>query len=281
MSGFSPDWLALREPVDHRSRDPRLAERLRSRFARHTSVNVADLGCGTGSNLRGTFHLLPDEQHWTLVDYDARLLAAARQAIAGWADASEAAPPASGDDLAVRKGGKRLRIRLRQADLNAVLDTALGSPLDLVTASAFFDLCSTDFIGRLAAAVAARRAVFFTVLTYNGEQAWQPSHKADEAMLAAFVRHQGGDKGFGPSAGPAAPAALRSAYGLAGYAVHEADSPWRLAKGDERLIGDLASGFAAAVAERSEVDAEVIAEWSSVERTAAVVGHTDTLAVPR
>ena len=281
MSGFSPEWLALREPVDHRSRDPRLAEQLRHHFAGRTSVDVVDLGCGTGSNVRGTFDLLPVVQRWTLVDYDPRLLAAARQAIEAWADACEAALPGTGDDLAVSKGGKRLRIRLRQADLNADLGAALGSAPDLVTASAFFDLCSTEFIGRLAAEVASRRAAFFTVLTYNGEQAWTPAHVVDEAMRAAFIRHQGGDKGFGASAGPAAPAALAAAFRAAGYAVHEGDSPWRLDQGDARLIRDLASGFAEAVAETGEVAATAIAEWSAVERIAALVGHTDTLAVPR
>jgi hypothetical protein len=149
-----------------------------------------------------------------------------------------------------------------------------------VTASAFFDLCSADFIGRLAVTIAARRAAFFTVLTYNGEQSWTPAHPADERMLAAFAKHQGGDKGFGPSTGPAAPTALGAAFRSAGYLVHEGDSPWRLGKGDERLIGDLATGFAAAVAETGEVDAATIAAWSAVKRTAAVVGHTDTLALP-
>lgn len=280
MSGFSPEWLALREPADHRSRDPRLAEKLRALFAGRNSVDVVDLGCGTGSNLRGTYHLLPDEQCWTLVDYDPRLLAAACQAIRTWADACEASSSRSDDPLIVLKGSKRLRVTLKRADLNAELDQALGPAPDLVTASAFFDLCSTAFIDRLAAAVAQRRAAFFTVLTYNGEQAWTPPHAADAGMLAAFTRHQAGDKGFGLSAGPSAPLALGAAFRSSGYAVHEGDSPWRLDKDDAGLIANLAAGFADAVAETGEIDATTIASWSAEPRTASVVGHTDTLAVP-
>lgn len=280
MSGFSPEWLALREPVDHRSRDQQLAERVREHFAGRREVKVVDLGCGTGSNLRGTYHLLPGEQHWTLVDYDPRLLAAARETILAWGDASEVPLTGSRDDLIVSKSGKRLHIRLRQADLNADLGSALGSAPDLVTASAFFDLCSADFITRLAAEIATRRAGFFTVLTYNGEQSWTPAHPADERLLAAFTKHQGGDKGFGPSAGPSAPAALITAFRSAGYVVHEGDSPWRMATSDAQLIADLASGFAAAVAETGEVDAATIAAWSGIKRTAAIVGHTDTFALP-
>jgi len=276
MSGFSPEWLALREPVDHRSRDAGLAGRLSKYFADRKSIRVVDLGCGTGSNLRGTFGLLPNEQDWTLVDYDARLLAAAREAILSWADTSEGA----GDTLTVSKHGKTLRVEFRQADLNADLDDALGPDPDIVTASAFFDLCSVRFIDRFAMAVAQRRAAFFTVLTYNGEQTWSPTHLADIQMLAAFCAHQTSDKGFGPSVGPQAASALRVAFEIAGYVVQEGDSPWQLGETDRQLIADLAGGFASAVAETGRMDASVLASWSALLRTAAVVGHTDTLATP-
>lgn len=279
MSGFSPEWLALREPVDHRSRDAALALRLQEHFAQASSIEIVDLGCGTGSNLRGTFHLLPDEQSWTLVDYDPRLLVAARRAIRMWADRADKADGESGP-LVVEKAGKRLTIDFRRFDLNTDLETALGVAPQMVTASAFFDLCSPDFIGHLTAAVAERRAVFFTVLTYNGQQTWTPSHPADRRMLSAFIAHQGSDKGFGASAGPMAAPSLGATFQSARYDVHEGDSPWRLGHGDERLIADLAEGFAAAVAETGAVDAVTITSWRELVRTAAMVGHTDTLAIP-
>lgn len=277
MSGFSPEWLALRESVDHRSRDTALAADLKAAFAGRASATIFDLGCGTGSNLRGTFKFLPDEQQWTLVDYDARLLAAARQSLTQWAGATHRH---EGDTLVLTQAGKRLRISFRQADLNAGLDCALGPTPDLVTASAFFDLCSERFISRLAAAVAARRAVFFTVLTYNGEQTWTPPHPADDMMRQSFCAHQLTDKGFGASSGPSAPGALTRSFRAAGYRVSDGDSPWRLGPPDSRLITDLAVGFAAAVAETGDVHADVIASWSAVARTHAIVGHTDILALP-
>jgi SAM-dependent methyltransferase len=277
MSGFSPEWLALREPVDHRSRDAGLMGELGAAFAGRTSVSVVDLGCGTGSNLRGTADLLPAEQSWTLVDYDPRLLAAARAALAGWADASH-------DDgaggLRLARGGKTIHVSFRQADLNRDLDTALGERPDLVTAAAFFDLASPEFIGSVAAAVASRRAIFFTVLTYNGQQSWTPAHPADGAMLRAFTDHQRTDKGFGASAGPAAPTALSATFQAAGYHVAEGDSPWILGPAQARLIGDLAAGFADAVAETGSVDTATVAAWRQVPRTGSIVGHTDTLALP-
>src|SRR6516164_2097662 len=86
MSEFSPAWLALREPVDHRSRSLELAQALAARFQQRSELTVVDLGCGTGSNMRATAPLFTDVQNWTLVDHDRRLLDAARGALSRWAE---------------------------------------------------------------------------------------------------------------------------------------------------------------------------------------------------
>ncbi len=276
MSGFSPEWLALREPVDHRSRCPKLAASLAAEFSGKSQVSVVDLGCGSGSNIRATSALLPAEQDWTLVDYDPRLLAAARERLATWADRCDT----SGNGLELHHGGRRLKVDFKQADLNSDLDRALGHAPDLVTASAFFDLCSDAFIQRFAAAVAKRKSAFFTVLTYNGEQDWTPGHTADAAMRDAFKAHQLGDKGFGPAAGWMAPKALAAAFQSLGYQCVEGDSPWRLGAKDRQLIADLATGFAGAVGETGSVKGDIIADWVRIERFEALVGHTDTFAQP-
>jgi len=52
MSGFSPEWLTLREPADHRARDPMLALKVADRLQKLPRITVTDLGCGTGSNIR-------------------------------------------------------------------------------------------------------------------------------------------------------------------------------------------------------------------------------------
>jgi SAM-dependent methyltransferase len=274
--GFSPQWLDLREPADHRSRDAWLANRLARHFAGRDSMTVVDLGCGTGSNLRAAAPHLAPGQGWMLVDYDQKLLDAAVDRLSAWADAATT----QDGGLLLAKGDKRISVSFRRADLTHDLDGPLGDSADLVTAAALFDLASPEFVAAFAAAVVRRRAAFYTVLTYNGVQDWTPNHAADEAMAAAFRVHQMGDKGFGPSAGPLAPGLLNAAFDAAGYRVSDGDSPWELGEGDEALIADLSVGFASAVRESGLVPAETIADWLTVRRMEAIVGHTDTLALP-
>ena len=280
MSGFSPEWLALREPADVRARDPGLLVALAQHLAARNALEVVDLGCGTGANMRSTAPALGPGQRWTLVDYDPTLLAAARVALLGWADETSE----NGTSIMLMKEGLDIAVTFRQADLMQELEAVVGGRPDLVTASALFDLCSADYIGRMSRAVAGEGAAFYTVLTYDGQQSWSPAHPADPEMIAAFNEHQQIDKGFGSAAGPAAPAALALAFRQRGYQVVEASTPWRIdgrRDVDERALLDaLAGGFAGAVADIGRVLPDVIAGWLAVRRDGCIVGHTDTLALP-
>ncbi|MBO0741131.1 MAG: class I SAM-dependent methyltransferase [Hyphomicrobiaceae bacterium] len=276
MTGFSTQWLDLREPADQRSRNRKLEGALAKHFDGWSPLTIVDLGCGTGANLRAVAPLLGPEQHWTLVDRDQALLDAAAHRLSTWADGADW----KDSQLALFKGAKRINVAFRCADLASDLDSALGPNANLVTASALFDLASAVFITGLARAVAARQSAFYTVLSYDGDQRWTPEHAADALMLEAFHTHQRCDKGLGPAAGPDAPDALSEAFSAADYRVCAGDSAWRLGPGDATLIAELARGFAAAVAETGLVTASSIATWCALSRSGAIVGHIDTLALP-
>jgi hypothetical protein len=277
MSGFSPEWLALREPADHAARDPRLLAEVAGRFAGRPSLSIVDLGCGAGSNLRGMAAHLPGEQAWTLVDYDARLLDAARAALRAWADEARD----EGDALVLAASGKRLSVTFRQADLSGDVGPVLTPKPDLVTAAALFDLVSEPWLRRFTATLAERRLPLYTVLTYDGLERWQPPHPLDAAILAAFHTHQTTDKGFGVASGPRAAGHLAASFSKLGYRVRSGDSPWRLGPDQRDLIGQLAAGIAGAAAQTgrvSRIDAEA---WAQARRDAAAeIGHRDIFAEP-
>jgi SAM-dependent methyltransferase len=278
MSGFSPEWLALREPVDHRSRDGGLADTLAGALAGRDPVRIVDLGCGSGSNLRALAPRLGARQAWRLVDHDPRLLDAARERLAVWADTAEARD----GGLQMTKDGRAIAVAFVAADLSGGVDAALGPAPDLVTAAALFDLASAPWIEAVAGAVAARGAAFHTALTYDGVEAWEPPHPADGAMLAAFHAHQRRDKGFGPAAGPDATGVLERAFAARGYRVAVAPSPWRVTRADGGLIAALAEGAAGAVRETGLVPEAAVADWLAARRSspACAVGHADLLALP-
>ncbi|MEM7508038.1 MAG: SAM-dependent methyltransferase [Pseudomonadota bacterium] len=251
---FSTDWLTLRADADARARNPALAEKLRQHFADWTSIRVLDLGAGTGNNMRATQPFLPPHQHWRLIDNDPQLLAGAQTL-------------------------PNTTVETVVADLANDIGALLADPPDLVTASAFFDLCSATWLQRFARSLAGSGAAFYTVLSYDGRENWKPPHEMDATILAAFHTDQRRDKGFGPSLGPDAHGFLANCLRDHGYRVHEGSSDWRLESGrDSELIAALAKGSATAVADH----VGNIEVWEAARRNAssALIGHQDLLALP-
>jgi SAM-dependent methyltransferase len=267
MSGFSPDWLKLREPADARARDDGLVRRLADHLAGRDKVRLVDLGCGTGSNLRALAPRLPMAQDWLLIDYDSRLLEAAGREIEAWREQAGADAPA---------------VSFERADLNTRIEDILAKPCDVVTASALFDLVSQSWLDRFAAALAARRRAFYTVLIYDGVMRWTPAHRADATIAKAFNAHQGSDKGFGAAAGPDAGPYLAARLRDEGYRVFTALSPWRLTRDDLPLILATAEGIANAARETGRLADAVIDDWLGSRPTleSCEIGHLDILALP-
>ena len=76
MSGFSADWLALREPFDVAARDDALAARFLAAVPR--GGMVVDLGAGAGSNIGRLRALAARDGRgfaWRHVDADQDLIA--------------------------------------------------------------------------------------------------------------------------------------------------------------------------------------------------------------
>lgn len=268
MSGFSPEWLRLREPADHRARDSALVARLAGHLVGREVVSIVDFGCGTGSNLRALAPALAARQSWRLVDYDPRLLDAARREIEDWPGRA---------DL------PGLSVAYESADLRSDLGRLLAEDCDLVTAAALFDLVSTDWLDGFATLLAERRRAFYTVLIYDGFMRWDPVHPLDDRIIAAFNAHQQTDKGFGAAAGPDAGPFLAARLRAAGFDVWEAPSPWLLGLADRPLILAACEGIAQAALETGAITAAESADWLASRQhiDRCEIGHWDILALPR
>lgn len=171
MSGFSPDWLALREPADAAARSAELARPFAAALPRRALV--VDLGAGTGSMGRWLAPFLPKDSRLLSLDGDAALLS--------------------------RANGPRLRRALGGALPRA----------DAYVSSALIDLVSVAWLRALLRR--ARGKPVLMCLAVDGRHAAVPPHSLDGRVFAAFARHQRRWKGLGRALGPDAPEALARA----------------------------------------------------------------------
>lgn len=278
MSGFSPEWLALREPADLAARNRQVLTACSRAFETRDTISVCDVGAGTGASVRALVDLLPPVQFWTLVDSDEANLAAAFQQLTRWGS------DVKGYDggLMLRKGDKQLHVRTHVCDI-AATPACWPRGTDLVTASALFDLASARWLDAFVALLATQKVALLSMLTFDGLITAEPAHPLDGAVADAFRNHQHGDKGFGPAAGPRAAEVLEVILENAGYTLETGDSPWSIDRGASALLYATLAGIASAVQETQTVPPEDIEQWlrSSVINTRLLtIGHRDVFAQP-
>lgn len=286
MSGFSTDWLALREPADAAARSTRLTAALATRLLSRRPLAILDLGAGTGANLRHLAGPLGGDQHWLLVDHDAQLLADLPQRVSRWADAQALSMTHEAEVIDVRGPGLRCRLTTRRLDLrDAVNDPRLYQDRRLVTASALLDLVSETWFETLVAHCRASSAALLFALSYDGRIVCLPREPEDDQICALVNIHQRGDKGFGAAMGPDAVDLAASCLTRAGYVVERARSDWQLMPQAAALHRPLIAGWAEAAAAIAPEHQATIADWRArrlahvaAGRSHLVVGHEDVAA---
>jgi hypothetical protein len=265
MSGFSAEWLALRESHDSRARNPNVRDAVAAAFKSFDTINVVDLASGAGSTVRAIKPYLPARQRWDLVDNDPHLLALACGGVL------------TGD---VERNAVQL-------DLSGNFEVIFESAKDLITASALFDLVSDAWLDRLARESAARALPVYAALTYDGRIDLFPADPLDAVIISAVNAHQRTDKGFGPALGPSAGAAAISRFEALGYSVAHGTSDWVIGTADQEIQLELLGGWAAAAREIDALPHDDIGGWLARRTTAAIkgastmrVGHVDFFATP-
>jgi hypothetical protein len=264
MSGFTAEWLALREPFDARARNPAVMAAATAALAGRHSVTIVDLACGTGSTLRALSPRIQARQNWRLIDNDLSLLGRIPAA---------ALPSVTMTTVPI--------------DLNRDLELALDGPLDLVTTSALLDLVSEPWLTRLAEETAARQVPIYAALSYDGRVAFDPADPFDQRVVAAVNAHQRTDKGFGPALGPDAAGTARARFERVGYAVVRGEADWRFGPDDGDIQIEVLSGWAAAARDTAGLALSEVIGWLTrrrdlvaAGRSSIRVGHVDLFARP-
>lgn len=250
---FSPEWLALREPVDLAARDPELLGLAAAQLS--DGKLVLDLGSGTGSTARAfAAHGFADLR-WRFFDNDPALMAIAEQQV-------QHAECVVGN----------------LADVDALPLDGVG----LVTASALLDLMPQDWVDALADRLWQAKIPFYAALSYDGVMRWTPAMDDDDRVTEYFNAHQCMDKGIGPALGPTSGAQAAESMRTRGFDVRLAESPWIIGAMQAEMHAELLTGIGAAAGEAGMIGAE---DWTRahremVETSQAVIGHTDLLALP-
>jgi len=291
QTAFSKDWLALREPFDQAARAAAwqgvdLAAAACSWRVDAATLQVIDLACGSGANLRALAPRLPGPQRWTLVDHDPALLAAVPAALQAWAPGAGCHVQAGASGIHLQGAAWSAEVHLQSCDLATGCEQLPMAQAHLVTASALLDLVSAPWLDSLLAHGRDVPAWLFA-LSVDGRIDWAPGDPDDGWIDGLFRAHQSRDKGFGPALGAAAPARAAQRLQALGCTVQSMPSDWSITAGqgtaDSALLQALIDGMAQAAAEQEPSARARVAAWRQRREAAGAstrltVGHVDLLA---
>ncbi|MEM9633951.1 MAG: class I SAM-dependent methyltransferase [Pseudomonadota bacterium] len=265
MSGFSSEWLALREPLDLEARDKTVEEAFFAQLPAYR-LQMLDLASGAGSTVAALGKRLPETADWLLTDYDPGLLEIA----------SHRWKKRAGGDVSVRR-----------IDLAGDLEQLPFDEVDAVTTSAFLDLVSETFLARLVDQVVKARKPFLASLTYDGRAHFSPEHPSDNELLSALNGHQRSEKGFGTALGPDAASRAIERFEQQRYRVVQGLSDWQVQPSSQDFLTEFLGGWVR-VGREVGFDPKALDSWWQ-ERTSqikdgrlhVVIGHIDFAAFPQ
>ncbi len=268
MSGFSAEWLALREPLDHARAQCRRCSMPSRRHSRTgtrspSSISAAAPARRCARSARGC----RERKRWKLVDNDPVLLA----------EAFATARPAGA------------AVETQQFDLNGDVGPLFDEGAELVTASALIDLVSEPWLANFAAAAAARSLPVYIALTYDGRASF--SERRSATMRRSFpqsMRISAGNKGFGPALGPRAAESAKRIFRALGYSIVQGQSDWVAEATDAKFQIELLAGWLHAAREMGELSRDTLEGWFTrrcdavaAGKLTLTVGHVDFFAQPR
>jgi hypothetical protein len=288
---FSAEWLRLREPFDLAARAAAVAQpQMTAHLARWRAtqagcaLQVLDLACGLGANLRALAPRLGGAQRWHLIDHDAALLAALPTALAGWSRQQGYRFVSDAAGCRIDGPAFSAAVSHERLDLARDADSLHIAPAALITASALLDLVSGAWLQPLVRRAREANAAMYWALSVDGRTYWEPADTDDTAVQARFGLHQQRDKGFGPALGPQAPATALVQMAEAGYRSTTAHSDWYIT-GEQAapMRRAMIDGLAAAALEQDPSAADQIRAWQArrsagVARSRLQIGHLDILA---
>jgi hypothetical protein len=165
-------YLEAKRTVDERAFDRRVRDRLLE--ALPAAPRVFEAGAGTGVTVPRLVAWGVTDGTYRGVDRDGSVLEYARRVRAAELDA---------DPI---DGGFRVGDLIATFQRGDALAAAGDEPADLVIAQAFLDLVPIDAALDAFAAALAPEGLVYAPITFDGETVFQPSHPADDDVVAAY-----------------------------------------------------------------------------------------------
>jgi hypothetical protein len=220
-------WLDERFVHDVKARNQEVEAACFAYFDKLDVIHIMDVGSGTGSTFLALYHKIAMDQNWTFLEQDSSLIEHSIQRICKELEQEGYAINKADAKIIFTKGSKTIALKTINDSLLNIEQYISDGSINLVTASAIFDLFSIDQYIKFDRIVRQDGCSILSVLNYTG-MAFDPIQEGDDTCIDLYHGHMLRSQHFGIGMGPNCHRDIQQYYSDINANYCEGKSIWHL-----------------------------------------------------
>ena len=276
-NSFETNWLDRRSYYDNLARNQQVENDCLNYINTKPSVNIVDLGSGTGSNFLYFLEKMPNQQNWIFVEHDEDLSKYAIERIKKETSKLGYSLKQDGLKLALSKDARQITLEIVTdsfLDLDKKVDL---SKVDLVTAGAVFDLLSFPQFVNIASPILENEIALLATMNY-AEMSFSPAEATDVLFIEKYEKHMSRKQDFGKAMGKDCSRSMVKFFRKHQKEVTYGASVWKLNGKEEETHRFLFKFMKSAVTEMIEEEEhnQLFAKWLYLKKELAAESKLNT-----
>lgn len=261
-TNFTIQWLKDRFPYDSVARNKRVEQSCLDYYRDRKNISLLDIGSGTGASCIYFMEKWSASQIWTLVELNPALAAASIERIEDYAAQNGYVTQRGAQQLFLQKEQKFVTVNVLQKSFLELDDFIDWGSIDLVTATAVFDLLSKEMFADFIQPLIAHKIPLLATINYERMIITPDDYKSD-LFSELYTAHMKRPQTFGVSMGGDSAYEMYQVFRNNGLSYKAGQSHWFIHQEDELMITYLLDYMTNAIPDLLDTDEEkaALTDW--------------------
>lgn len=271
-------WHDERFAYDCDARNQKVEQACFHHFYGRKEMTIVDLGSGTGSNCLYFFEKFPSQQKWIFIEKEEHASQYAFKRLTQVATEKGYSISEKGNQLTLQKEERKIEIEYLTASFLDLVELVDLDNVDLVMASAVFDLISFPQFISFGSVLLEKKLPLLTTLNY-AEMNFDTEEPTDVFFIEKYESYMNRPQSFGKAMGKKCPRILVDFFQKQNAEVVFGSSIWKLeGKPAQSMNTHLLNFMQAATNYMMEEESErtLFEKWISIKRNLIEEGELNT-----
>jgi hypothetical protein len=271
-------WHDERFKYDCEARNQKVEQACFHHFYGKNEMTIVDLGSGTGSNCLYFFEKFPSQQDWIFIEKDEKISQYALNRLGIEADKKGYEVTHATNSLVLKKEDRNVKIKYITDSFLNLVDLVDLDKVDLVMASAVFDLISFSQFVDFGSVLLEKNLPLLTTLNY-AEMNFNSDAPSDVVFIEKYESFMNRPQEFGKAMGKKCPRILVDFFQKQEAKVEYGSSIWKLEGESAQVMNHHLLNFMESASNQmieGQEEKILFKDWITTKREAVEEGTLDT-----